>query len=195
MTDPFADDGWDELTRELGVEKSPPPQSREPEPSPHDAEDASADDFGEFPGIEVDSQADEGEFDGDLGDEAEGDAPDGAEPASGDEQPDPGRKRRRRRRRRKKGPDAEGEGTEAAPGEEPGEPVPPIAPRAARAPVPVREEPEFAEAEYDPDEEESSGIPLAAEEDTAGEVLRELIATWNVPSWDAIITGLNRPER
>jgi len=25
MTDAFADDSWDELTRELGVEKSPPP--------------------------------------------------------------------------------------------------------------------------------------------------------------------------
>ena len=24
MTDTFADDGWDELTRELGVEKEPP---------------------------------------------------------------------------------------------------------------------------------------------------------------------------
>ena len=89
MTDPFADDGWDELTRELGVEKTPP---REPEPSVPAAEDGFADDI-DLPGIEVDSQSDEGEFDGDLGDEADGDAPDGAEPATGDEQPGPGRKR------------------------------------------------------------------------------------------------------
>ncbi|MDB5309955.1 MAG: hypothetical protein JWO38_4157 [Gemmataceae bacterium] len=44
-------------------------------------------------------------------------------------------------------------------------------------------------------EEESGAVPLAAEEDTGGEVLRDLIATWNVPSWDEIVTGLYRPER
>ena len=198
MTDPFSDDSWDELTRELGVEKTPTP-SREPDPTTESAE--FSEEFGELSGIEVDSQSDEGEFDGDLGDEAEGDAPDGVDAPPGDEQPGPGRKRRRRRRRRKKGP-GEGEGVEGTSGEEAAEPSPPVAPRPARMPLPprmVREEPEYAEAEYDAssDELEPVGAPLATEEeeDTAGEVLREMIANWNVPSWDSIITGLNRPER
>ena len=89
MTDPFSDDSWDELSRELGVEKATTPPAREPEPDVPDAEFAFADDLS---GIEVDSQAEEGEFDGDLGEEADGDAPDGVD-APGDEQPGPGRKR------------------------------------------------------------------------------------------------------
>ena len=196
MTDPFSDDSWDELSRELGVEKATTPPAREPEPDVPDAEFAFADDLS---GIEVDAQSEDGEFDGELGDEADGDAPDGAE-ATGDEQPGPGRKRRRRRRRRKKGPGVEGEAGEGAPTEEPIEPAAPA--RPVRAPAPVRqprEEPAYVEAEapYDSgsDELETVGNPHAiADEDTAGEVLREMIANWNVPSWDAIITGLNRPH-
>ena len=200
MTDPFADDSWDELSRELGVEKATTTPPREPEPEVPDAEFAFADDHS---GIEVDSQAEEGEFDGDLGEEADGDAPDGVD-VPGDERPGPGRKRRRRRRRRKKGPGGEGEAGEGAPTEEPVEPVAPARPVRAPAPVRVlapvrqpREEPAYAEAEYDSGSEELEpvGNPHAiADEDTAGEVLREMIANWNVPSWDAIITGLNRPH-
>ena len=37
--------------------------------------------------------------------------------------------------------------------------------------------------------------PRVAEEDAGGELLRDLIANWDVPSWDAIVTGLYRPER
>ena len=33
------------------------------------------------------------------------------------------------------------------------------------------------------------------EEDAGGELLRELIANWNVPSWDDVVGGLYRPER
>lgn len=166
MTDPFADDSWDELTRELGVEKS------EPAPEPAEEDPAFAQDH-----------ADSGDEDGfDAGLEPEGDAPDGAE-APGDDQPGTGKKRRRRRRRRRKGP-GEGEGAEAAPAEE-------------GAPVAAAAEPEF-DSEYETgpgSEAELAAMPLAADEDTAGEALRDLIANWNVPSWDSIITGLHRPER
>ena len=41
----------------------------------------------------------------------------------------------------------------------------------------------------------AEAVPLAAEEDTTGDVLRDLIANWNVPSWDDIVGGLYRPER
>jgi hypothetical protein len=36
--------------------------------------------------------------------------------------------------------------------------------------------------------------PRAADDDTTSEVLRELIASWNVPSWDEIVSGLYRPN-
>ena len=171
MTDPFADDSWDELTRELGVEKSAPP-SEPVEEAPAYAQDA-----GEF-----EAQSDDETLDGGL--EPEGDAPDGAE-APGDEPQEPGKKRRRRRRRRRKGP-GEGEQTEAAPVE-------------ATAVTPARTEPEYDNEDYETgpgsESDELAAMPLAADEDTAGEVLRDLIANWNVPSWDSIVTGLYRPER
>jgi hypothetical protein len=178
MPDSFPDDSWDELTRELGVEKAPP-TARDPE--------SAAPEVSEAPLIDDEPPDDGGEFDGELGDEGEsdGEAPDGTEPPAGDEQPGGGRKRRRRRRRRRK-VGAEGEATEGA-GDETAEPVPVGAPA---------EEQEIDDAEFDSESlGEVSGAALAADEDTAGEMLRELIAGWNVPSWDAIITGLNRPER
>jgi hypothetical protein len=167
MTDPFVDDSWDELTRELGVEKSPPaadPLPSQDEPLPENFEgDAPADD----------------EFDGSLSDD--GEAPDGAEPP-GDDQPGTGRKRRRRRRRRKKGG-------------EPGQPEP-VGVGAETVAEPAMQETGFSE-EYETgpgsESDEQAGQPIAADEDTAGEVLRELIANWNVPSWDSIVTGLHRP--
>lgn len=199
MTDPFSDDSWDELSRELGVEKSPP-SAREPQP---EFEDEILDSLA----MDVDQTAEDGEYENDEGEEGEGDAPDGADVTPGGEQPDPGRKRRRRRRRRKKVAGAEGEAEVAADGETDEEAPRPIAP--ARGPIrpPARQEPkyaepkyvepEYAEAVYDsgPMDEEPAGFAPAMEEDTAGEVLRELIANWNVPSWDSIITGLNRSER
>jgi hypothetical protein len=178
MTDPFADDSWDELNRELGVEKSP---AQVPASQPETEIEASRfeEEIIDSPEAPVEDADDEGE----EGEESEGEALDGAEGPGGDEPAGPGRKRRRRRRRRKKGgPEGEGEAeAEVVAGEETSEP--------ARG--------EFGEPEYDTGEMdlEPAGLPLAAEEDTAGEVLRELIATWNVPSWDAIVTGLYRPER
>ena len=173
MTDTFGDDGWDELTRELGVEKSPP--ANEPaENEPAEEDPALSQEFAE-PTSEVE------EFDAGL--EPEGDAPDGAE-APGDDQPGTGKKRRRRRRRRgKKGSEEEG-ADEAAP---------------STVAAPAEAEPEYGESEYETgpgsDNDSLVPMPVGVDEDTAGEALRDLIANWNVPSWDSIITGLNRPER
>ncbi|HSQ56260.1 MAG TPA: hypothetical protein VLM40_11015, partial [Gemmata sp.] len=55
------------------------------------------------------------------------------------------------------------------------------------APVAVEED-----TGYDEDETEE---PDESSEDAGGELLRDLIATWNVPSWDEIIGGLYRPDR
>ena len=38
-------------------------------------------------------------------------------------------------------------------------------------------------------------VDSEADEDAGEELLRELIASWNVPSWDDVVGGLYRPER
>lgn len=197
----FADDDWDELARELNVDKSPPPQSETHTPDPElpegdDAEPAFDENAGPL--------YDDGEPGSDEAGETEADGGEG-EPAreggTGDDQTGPGRKRRRRRRRRKKGPGQPGNGEAgeagepgaAAEAEETDEPVAEygVAVRSVSEPDAGAEE-EFGAAEG---EEEPDAAPLAAEEDTGGEMLRDLIANWNVPSWDAIVTGLHRPDR
>lgn len=195
----FGDDDWDELARELNVQKAPPADQQSHTPNLHpDTDDAPApaadvgfpeDDPDTFAGEEA--AADEaGEFEG------EGEQPAGE---GQEEQPGTGRKRRRRRRRRKKGGGAEapaGEAGEAAPAaEEAEEPV--ASYRGSVRVTAPRPEPEEGGFEDEAAEvaEESGGVSLAAEEDAGGEMLRDLIANWNVPSWDDIVTGLYRPER
>jgi len=123
-----------------------------------------------------------------------------AEGEPGEGQPGTGRKRRRRRRRRKKGGPGEpaaGETAEAAPAEEAEAEEPVASYRGSVRTAAPRPEPEEAGFEEEAAEvgEESGGVALAAEEDTGGEMLRDLIANWNVPSWDEIVGGLYRPER
>jgi ribonuclease E len=187
MTDP--DDDWGDLARELGVQKptasaadaSPPEEVEEPEPI-HELHATTPDEEPEF----ADGIADEAAPNDDADPEGEGEGD--AEDATGDKQPGDGRKRRRRRRRRKKG---DGDAADAGIADEPA----PSYQAAGRAPVAVAApvaavEPAGDDAEGE--DGEAGGPVSPAEEDTAGEVLRELIATWNVPSWDEIITGLHR---
>lgn len=180
MTDP--DDDWGDLARELGVQKpnasaadlSVPEAVEEPE-AVHELPGATGDEEPEF----AEGIADDGAPNDDAEPEGEGEAEEGGDKQAGD-----GRKRRRRRRRRKKG---EGDAADAGIADEPA----PSYQAAGRAPVAVAAaEPAADDAEG---EDGEVGGPLSpAEEDTAGEVLRELIATWNVPSWDEIISGLHR---
>lgn len=181
MTDP--DDDWGDLARELGVQKptasaadaSPPEEVEEPE-AVHELPGATGEEQPEF----AEGLADEAA----AGDEPEPEGEGEADEGTGDEQPGTGRKRRRRRRRRKKG---EGDAADAGIADEPA----PSYQAAGRAPVAVAvAEPAGDDAEGD--DGEVGGAVSPAEEDTAGEVLRELIATWNVPSWDEIISGLHR---
>jgi ribonuclease E len=192
----FADDDWDELARELNVDKAPPPQ---PETHTPDAELPEGDDaepaFDENDGSLFDDGDPAGEGDTETEMEA-GEGEPAGEGGPGDDQPGTGRKRRRRRRRRKKGagPAANGETGEPGPAaEEADEPVAEygVAVRSVSE-ADVGTEEDFATVEA---EEPAEGMALAAEEDTGGEVLRDLIAHWNVPSWDEIVTGLNRPDR
>jgi ribonuclease E len=201
MRNPAAsDDDWDDLARELGVDKSaPPPLPPEPHApdmverqveaeivEPHHGLDDRVEDEAVAEG-EPEAAIDEEFTEGEEG-AVEG------EPAT-EGQPGTGRKRRRRRRRRRKGgapaeagAGAEvGEGEPAEAGEEEAEGAAAIVNEAAD---------EFAtEDEEFATEDEVEFAPLGAEEDTASDVLRDLIANWNVPSWDDIVGGLYRPER
>lgn len=177
MTDD--DDTWGELARELEIDK---PAASELPPDPADPVAEEAGEFEDAGVVEAEPGAAEG-------DDAEGE---GGEP--GDGQPGTGRKRRRRRRRRKKGGPADAPGAEA--GEVGGESEAGDAEEAEAEAEPAAPAVSRHEADDDEAEEiEPAGVPLAAEEDTGSEVLRELIATWNVPSWDDIVAGLYRPER
>jgi len=190
MTDP--DDDWGDLARELGVQKptasaadaSVPEAVEEPEPV-HELPGATGDDEPEF----AEGLGDEAAGGDDGEPEGEGETEEG-----GDKQPADGRKRRRRRRRRKKG---EGDAADAGIADEPAPSYQaagraPVAPRVLTIAPVVAAEAVEDDAEGEGDDGEVGGTPSPAEEDTAGEVLRELIATWNVPSWDEIITGLHR---
>jgi len=190
MNDPDnSDDGWNDLARELnqlGLDKLSPAPSQ----SQHTEEGTFV--SGEDDAIPFAELADSESDDGDVGEDTDVEVGTESTP-SGDDPAGPGRKRRRRRRRRKKSgaPGTEDAGAETNATEDRDE-------QPAR-PVATRQRRESRDTEVDRDDEaddyEQVTAPLAAEEDTGGEVLRDLIATWNVPSWDEIVGGLYRPER
>jgi hypothetical protein len=102
-----------------------------------------------------------------------------------DEETEGGRKRRRRRRRRRKG------GSETA-----SEPIPSLS-TTATAEVPDAEEPEEigGSAPNFPTTANALDWSDTTDPDQAAEILRDILAHWNVPSWDEIVAGLYRPER
>jgi len=163
-----SDDDWAELARELSRD-NPQPSAEQPAP---------AEEMGLFSEVVEETSAPEGEEPLESGGEFEGEGPP-------DGQPGIGRKRRRRRRRRRRGgPEqaAETPGGEAAEVEE-------------SAPDEVSDE-EAAESGFS-EEDEAELLPVDAEtdEDAGEELLRDLIANWNVPSWDDVVAGLYRPDR
>lgn len=190
MTDPLdTNDDWADLAREFNLDKPAAPPDMverhvaEEAIEPHHGTDARAEETAVSEG-ETEAEATEEEFD-------DAESPQ-AEEAGTEGDGGTGRKRRRRRRRRRKGaadgaaPVAETEADEAPEAE-------------AEADEEAGAEPVVEAAGYTEDESEDEGAetdiaPLAAEEDTASEVLRELIATWNVPSWGEIVDGLYRPH-
>jgi ribonuclease E len=215
MTDPFDDDPWKDLARDLGVEDATqiarPPAHAAAKPE----EDPEAEPVGEErpargfahrplepepaaeelppPDIEAEAFTDAVDLDTDEGEEGDGEVAEGEaageeEAPPGEGQPGTGRKRRRRRRRRKKGGPAENGAEGAATADV--EPVDETAAAEEGEPEPEPEPEGDEEAE-----EVGAGAALAAEEDTGSDVLRDIIATWNVPSWDEIVTGLYRPDR
>ena len=205
MTNPASqDDSWNDLYAELGLDKpaagpadatahAPPAPEREPLRHEVAVEEFAADTWpDEVPpsdGLVAEQpEGDEGE---DEGDEAEG----AEDAATADGLPGSGRKRRRRRRRRKKGgPDQPGE-----PGEEgvvtPLEGGVPPAPAAPTSPTYAAERTTRPAAPSRSTTTSPKPSRGRSRRETSSETLRELISTWNVPSWDEIIGGLYRPER
>jgi hypothetical protein len=211
MTDPGKfDDDWAELARELERDKpsSPPPLN---EQIPHSEQDAPLGDEGLFEErAEGDDSAPSDEFEdaGEPGTTGEGDSND--ESASGDGQPGTGRKRRRRRRRRRKGTgtqpvdagtNAEAENEQSDTEEaEVEEPKLKAQPAFRGQPVfkaqPAVDESDYTDESSDELEDDLANSPVNdIDEDAGGELLRELIANWNVPSWDDVVSGLYRPDR
>ncbi len=218
MPDPTSDDdGWGDLYAELGLDKPAaatpaPAEVPPPHTGPAEYEGWPADEGAEAPHAAdpiavAEAAFDEGGEGDDEGDEDEGGEGTGVtgEGQPGEDQPGTGRKRRRRRRRKKgKGPEGAG-GEPAAEGEAAPEPDAEPAsygamarhrpePRASapRPPAPRHVEPDADEFEGSDDADEPTGLAPAADEDTGTDMLRDLIATWNVPSWDDIIAGLHR---
>ncbi len=193
MMNPISpDDDWNDLARELGVVKSPASTATEASPTPDLAAPAPEAERPETSSSDEPVEADTGTdsepellADEDLTESDDG-TPDGvpAETAEG-EVPTTGRKRRRRRRRRRKGGAATPDVAAAS------------ATAGAEAEVATHEDASLRDDEAEPltTDEAAEELPrCAAEEDTASEVLRELIANWNVPSWDEIVSGLYRPN-
>lgn len=182
------DDGWAELARELGLEGDrsfPTPVPDHPvadlhppeDPAPETDDEEFVEEAGEAP-TEADIQADgevyaeaDGE-EGDDGEEIEGEGE--GEPAAPGEPGEPRKKRRRRRRRKKKDGSAP---AETASGEESAD---------------------DSEESAEVDDSEESALPtdgLVEEEGATPAATRELIANWDVPSWETIVnTMLFRPQ-
>jgi hypothetical protein len=174
MTDPRnPDDSWGELYRELGVDD--PGSSK---PSPPD-EDAEVIELTESDTVEVGEPAQPFVEDGvDETEEPEGETVS----AEGEDEGEPGQKKRRRRRRRRKKKGVGQPGGEPASGE---------------ASEFVGEgEAEESETQLEEDEEEPEAITgPGVEEEATPEMTRDIIANWNVPSWEEIVAGLHRPDR
>ena len=167
---PHVDDPWADLYADLGVTERPAPPVRV---------EAVADD-------DLNAEPQDDDENGD--DDADGEGADGAPPELDENGNPKKRKRRRRRRAKKKGDDVVG----PAPTLYVGNDAPPRQP--AHAPVET-DDAEPSEDSDESDEPEEAAATVSALEGGTSEMTRELIANWNVPSWEEIVVGLYRPER
>ncbi|MCZ2342699.1 MAG: hypothetical protein LC104_13055 [Bacteroidales bacterium] len=179
-TDPFdSDDGWADLARELELDRNSGSESvthtqADPVEYATHCVDDDTDSEGEssdpdlFDAVSRDRSSlddDDGDEDGELGStSAEEEGEDGGT-----------KKRRRRRRRRKKKAGA----TDA---------------QTAEGHSPETHSEEGLAVEAETEEVEESYADDSDHEGTTPEMTRELIRTWNVPSWNEIVAGLYRPQ-
>jgi ribonuclease E len=197
MSDPAKfDDDWAELARELERDKPPslPPSVETSHPTGTHSE-VEHGEFLEQATERIDATPSEvedvgdGDSDGDSEGELNGDT------GSGDGPPGTGKKRKRRRRRRRKGggqpgetgldEDQDSEKTESSESEN------------QEIGFGLEAETDNTDYSEEPMEEVANDLKesLDSDEDSGGELLRELIANWNVPSWNDVVSGLYRPDR
>jgi hypothetical protein len=205
MTDPSKfDDDWAELARELERDKPSTPLPRS-EQTPHleieeENETASISEAFIEDRAEPNEAASTEEFDDAVESGAIGEGESGDDSTAADGQPGTGRKRRRRRRRRKKGAAGAAQPTDAGSSEdmehdkEDGEERGSEESRTSAVPATGRGEYDDESDDFS-DEPTPLSTPEDLEDDAGGELLRELIANWNVPSWDEVVSGLYRPDR
>jgi hypothetical protein len=191
MPDPLdTNDDWAELARELDRSKPPTPPPADMVERKVDAETVEPH-HGFDSRVEEEAVAEgeaEAAVDEDFDDAEEATSAESEGEPTADGLPGTGRKRRRRRRRRRKGgaaPEAAVPVSESS--AESGESEP-------DAESFVTEEASTEGDDFGAEDVETEVTPAAVEEDTASEVLRDLIANWNVPSWDDIVGGLYRPN-
>ncbi len=192
------DDDWAELARELERDKPPsPPPPVASNLRPEITQESEEGESTELLNEPVDATISD-EFD-DVGDgslESDGESEPNGDSTVGDGQQGIGKKRRRRRRRRRKG----GGGQPAEVGS-----IDEVEPDKADSNDGENEEMEFgtepAVGEMDDSDDPADEVEDVlvdasdSDEDSGGELLRELIANWNVPSWNDVVDGLYRPER
>jgi hypothetical protein len=172
MTDPNnPDDNWGELYRELGVDDPGLPKPSEDDAEVIELTESGLDEVGETAQPFGEDGADE------IEEPAEGETVTAEGEGEGEGEGEPGQKRRRRRRRRrkKKGGAGQPAGEEA-----------------------VGSDSESEESETQLEEEEDGGEAITGpgvEEEVTPEMTRDIIANWNVPSWEEIVAGLHRPDR
>ncbi len=182
MPDATDNDPWADLYADLGVTEKPARPAHAAAPTDEAATDEPA----------------EGEEGDDDSDEEAGDGTATADDGTT-------KKRRRRRRRGKKKPGDESTGTEGATGDGPDENETPEYGRHAAQPAPARQPVTTAavaqtgdyESDIDSDSDTPAEVSVEAERPLEGattEMTRELIANWNVPSWEELVTGLHRPS-
>lgn len=200
MTDPSKfDDDWAELARELERDKlSSPPLPTEGGLDSDKSSVVEENELNEHLSEQIEETGGE-EFE-DAGDEtleSDSEAESSGEFDSADGQPGTGKKRRRRRRRRRKGGGQPAEvGSNDEPDTEKTDSGEAETEELRFGTEPASDEMDFQDELADEGAEDlvnSSNSDL--EEDSGGELLRELIANWNVPSWDDVVAGLYRPER
>lgn len=185
-TMPIEDDSWSDLAAELGLEPVPQenlPADREELPASSSSvpsDEVAADlnhqpETRSEPEIEnevpdaIDSEADDTVIIPDLSSEIVAEEP--------GEEPGKVRKRRRRRRRRKKSGSTSANGAEIDTTDD------------------MADEEEAEDGPVVEVEEIGGQIPEDDLEEPAAELARDVIANWNVPSWEQIIAGLYRPDR
>ena len=168
MNTPDDDSPWSSLAEELGLDSTPaksPPANLDGEWVAVDEHDHDMEDTVVLAELHAEPVCEDSE---------EGDETDG--PENGEAPGEAGRRKKRRRRRKKKGG-----ATTAQPGE--------------TAVATDADNGEEADAYVEEEAEEYGSVASVAQnpDESNDNVMRDIVATWNVPSWEQIVTGLYRP--